>query len=368
MVPNCWKAILFALVLVGISDGLQAQEPLRIALFTPRQMEDPFWGRFIGFALKAGSDLGVKVVPHYADGSLPRMRMQIEEAAASRNFQALVFPNFKMGGRAFLESAERHRVPAFIVNSGFTEGELVGVPREQFRYWIGELLPDEEDAGATLAESLIQAGLARLQPGAQLEMFALTGIVSDYASIERTRGLARTVARYPEVQLHQVVPANWKAEDAARSFRILHNRFPEVQVVWCASDVMARGVVEEALRLGLQPGKDLLVGGFDWAETGLQGVRSGVQWSSVGGHFLEGGWSVVMVFDYFRQEDFASLGTRWRSRMGMVTHPTWASLAPSLEHLNPEVLDFREESRSLNPRHVYDLQVAQVLQRVRNEF
>ncbi len=291
------------------------------------------------------------------------MRNQIEAAAASEAYDALIFPNFKMGGRAFLEAAEAHQVPAFIVNSGFTAAEQVGQPREAFQYWIGELLPDETEAGAAVAESLIQQGIRQFGDSG-LELVGIAGIISDYASTERTEGLIRTLQRYPEASLRQMVPANWSAEQAAQSFAILQRRFPGVKLVWCASDVMAQGVLTAARQNGLVPGQDLLVGGFDWAETGLRSVASGDQWSSAGGHFLEGGWAIVLVYDYLEGVDFAPLGVHWRSRMETVTHETWSTYSASLEQLNRAQLDFRKVSRFQNPKPTYDLKVRNVLEEV----
>lgn len=345
--------------------AVAAAAPWRVALFTPRQQDDPFWGQFVRFALQAGADLNVKVFPHYAEGSLPKMRNQIEAAAASEAYDALIFPNFKMGGRAFLEAAEAHEVPAFIVNSGFTAAEQVGNPREGFQYWIGELLPDEAEAGAAVAESLIQQGFQQFHDsGTALEVVGIAGIISDYASTERTQGLVRTLQQYPEVSLRQIVPANWNAEQAAQSFSILKQRFPDVRLVWCASDVMAQGVLTAARQNGLTPGVDLLVGGFDWAETGLRSVANGTQWSSAGGHFLEGGWAIVLVFDYLEGVDFAPLDVRWRSRMETVTHETWPTFSAALKGVSQARLDFRKASRFLHPQQAYDLTVRSVLQEV----
>ena len=340
---------------------LAQNETYRLAFFAPRGEGDPFWGQFIGFMEKATLDFGMELNVYYAEGNLERMREQIvSEAKSTERADILVFPNFKKGGETFLKIVEEQQIPAFVVNSGFTEEEEVGVPRGKYKHWIGELLPAEEEVGAMLAESLIEEGL-RLRSTEnlpQLEMVGITGIVSDYAAIQRTKGLQQVLLSYPEIRLRQIVPANWSDKNAAASFAMLSRRYPNVTLIWSASDVMAQGVIRTAKKRGITPGKDVLVGGIDWAQAGLQAVRSGDQYVSIGGHFLEGGWAVVLIYDYLSGSDFAKIKLRWRSKMGSVTAPKWETQRKRLAKIKPDFVDFKRYSRFLNPENTsYDFKI-----------
>ncbi|MEC8842872.1 MAG: hypothetical protein VXX42_02745, partial [SAR324 cluster bacterium] len=126
----------------------------KLTLFTPRKEKDPFWGLFVDHARKATSDLGGQIEVYYADGNREKMRRQIEQAASKAGDQeVLVFPNFKKGAGSFLKIIEKKKVHAFIVNSGFTKEENGGRPRQHFRFWIGQLLPDEKQTGNMLART-----------------------------------------------------------------------------------------------------------------------------------------------------------------------------------------------------------------------
>jgi ABC-type sugar transport system substrate-binding protein len=211
-----------------------------------------------------------------------------------------------------------------------------------------------------LAESLIEEGL-RLRSTEnfpQLEMVGITGIVSDYAAIQRTKGLKHVVLSYPEIRLRQIVPANWNDKSAATSYAMLSRRYPKVTLIWSASDVMAQGVIRKAKKHGIIPGKDVLIGGVDWAQAGLQAVRSGEQFISIGGHFLEGGWAVVLIYDYLSGSDFAKIKLRWRSKMGIVTAPKWETQKKRLAKIQPDFVDFKRYSRFLNPENTsYDFKL-----------
>jgi len=182
-------------------------------------------------------------------------------------------------------------------------------------------------------------------------MIGITGIVSDYAAIQRTKGLQQVVKDYPEIRLRQIVPANWSEDDAAKSFLMLKRRYPNVTLIWSASDVMAQGVIRSAKILGLVSGKDFLVGGIDWAQAGLQSVRKGDQHVSIGGHFMEGGWAVVLIYDYLKGSDFAELNLSWRSSMTSVTAPEWQKQKKRRESIKPEFIEFKRYSRFLNPEN-----------------
>ena len=340
---------------------LSQNDTYRLVFFAPRGEGDPFWGKFIGFMEKATIDFGMELTVHYAEGNLERMRQQIVvEAKSTERADILVFPNFKKGGETFLKIIEEQQVPAFVVNSGFTKGEVVGNPRGKYKYWIGELLPAEEEVGAMLAESLINEGLRlrsekKLPP---LEILGITGIVSDYAAIQRVKGLQQLVLSYPDIRLRQIVPANWSDKKAAASFAMLSRRYPNATLIWSASDVMAQGIIRTAKKRGLTPGKDIIVGGIDWAEAGLQAVKSGDQFVSIGGHFLEGGWAVVLIYDYLKGKDFAKMNLRWRSKMASVTAPKWITQKKQLEKITPNFVDFKRYSRFLNPENTsYDFRL-----------
>ena len=97
---------------------------------------------------------------------------------------------------------------------------------------------------------------------------------------------------------------------------------------------------------------------MDWAEVGLQAVASGTQWVSVGGHFLEGRWSVVLAYDYLQGRDFGELHVSWRTRMEAVSAENGEAVSPALGQLRPEQTDFRRYSRHLNPeKPSYDFRV-----------
>ena len=117
-------------------------------------------------------------------------------------------------------------------------------------------------------------------------------------------GLRSVANSHADAVLEEVAPAFWQREAAARHTRDLLERHPETNVIWAASDNMAAGAVEAIRESGRKPGVDVLVGGIDWSPFVREMIEDGEVAVSLGGHFLDGAWSIVMLFDHHRGEEF----------------------------------------------------------------
>lgn len=326
---------------------LDTKGPPAVVLLQPHA--DLFWKAFVGFMQAATDDLGMRLIVIDAGDSRQKMLEQARLAVASRpRPAALVFQNFKQIGTELLQVAERAGVPAFVVNAA-VPGDA-GAPRQRFKHWIGEMLPDDELAGAEQARVLIDTARRRglVDERGKVQLLAIGGGVKSVASIERLRGLRKTVAaRKQDVNLAQVVYGNWDRARARRQVALLRKRYPEVTAVWVANDNMALGVVEA---LGPAAGKRVLVGGVDWSPEALPAIRRGQLTVSMGGHFVEGAWAVVLLHDYRAGKDFAQLGTRFRSTMGRITAENLTAYQALLQQERWGRIDFRKFSRAANPR------------------
>jgi len=295
--------------------------PKRIAVFIPH--EDLFWKDFVSFMDAGASQLGMVLEPHLAKNSRELMKEQLRQATSGpERVDAVVFQNFKESGEDLLRIANEAGVPAFLVNAGLEETGKLGEPREKLGAWVGTMLPDDEGAGHRLAVLLVKRALAegRVGQDGKVHLIALAGIVSDKSSKDRVAGLKRAVReRGEEVVLHQVVPTDWSYEEGRSKGASLLERFPATTVVWTASDSLALGAVASLEELGRQPGVEVLVGGFDWTAEALAAIRAGKLTTTIGGHFMEGGWVAVLLHDYLEGTDFAPRGVEFRTPMLPIT-------------------------------------------------
>ena len=339
------------LLIGGAALSSPPERPVRrIALCTPHDRDDTFWKLFDGLMKAAAADLDLEIVTFHAKDSRDEMKAQIHRAATGPDaVDALVFQSFKQGGRSFLEIAEQAGVPAFLVNAGLSPADRadLGGPRGEYDTWIGEMLPDDRGAGELLLDELI--GRAGASEDAPVRMIALTGILSDGASIERLAGMRRALEGRRDVVLQQVVSANWRRDAARRRTAVLLQRYPKTRVIWAANDPMALGAIDAIKEAGSVPGRDILVGGVDWTAAALDAIERGELTCSAGGHFMEGAWVAVLLHDYLAGRDFSADRLAFRSPMSLITRENVEELRAVVEPETWRRCRFGDLSRAAHP-------------------
>ncbi|WP_372720839.1 ABC transporter substrate-binding protein [Novipirellula sp.] len=327
------------------------ERKFHVAMFTPRDQDDAFWGPFVEFMGEVSDDLGIQLEVFFAGNSRNRMVSQIRDVCDREDKpDAIVFQSFKRGGPRFLRIAERRQVPAVLVNAGLQpeQSEELGQPRTKLTHWLAEVLPDDYDAGFQLANALIDEALRsprRLAADGKLHVIGLSGVVSDGASIQRMAGLHDAIAkRSDEVVLDQVVAADWSQELARFRCRILHRRYPESSVIWSASDAMAIGAIAAMQDRGKTPGTDVIIGGVDATPEALGLIAQEVLFASVGGHVMEGGWCIVLLHDFFHGIDLSRIPTHYDSPMRLITRDNLAAYRAVLSRETWQETDFRQFS------------------------
>jgi ABC-type sugar transport system substrate-binding protein len=341
-----------SLMMPGLTYG---EQKYRIALFAQRSEGDAFWTLIENFMQAACHDLGMELTIYYAHDSRPKMKANVQKATEGANkADALVFPNHKNVAYQLIEIAGKAEIPAILINSGVVKENQakVGKPREKFSSWIGQVLSDDEGAGFQLANILIDTAKkqGKIGPDGKIHVIGITGTVSDTAAVERSKGLKRAIQGRDDAVLHQIVPANWDQADAKQRVVGLMDRYAEhqVSVLWTASDLMSIGAAEGAEELNLVPGQDIFTGGVDWTNEGVEAVKSGTMLATMGGHFMEGGWAAVLLYDYFHGADFAEEFTEMLSPMMALTKDNIDAYI-QFSQSDWEQIDFTKFSKKLNP-------------------
>lgn len=320
----------------------------RIALFTTRSAGDPYWGQVIAVAKSAADDLDMVVQPFYAEGDHFRLIHQVEDALKHQPpFDALIVPNFKATAHRNIRAADAAGVPLLLFNSDVVEEQraTMGAPRQHFKHWIGRILPDEERAGAQQLELLLQHAQSHAELNVPVEVIALAGNAADYSSILRTRGLQRQIEAHPSLILKQLVYADWEYLRARSMTTRLLRRYPQARLGWTASDMMALGAAAAAEDEGVP----LWLGGVDWSIPGLKGVLSGQLAVTMGGHFLNGGWAVVLLHDYLHGIDLDLPNHTLLTPMQPLTQADHALIQTLLGVTSWDPIDFRTYSKRYRP-------------------
>jgi ABC-type sugar transport system substrate-binding protein len=315
-----WSTIRAVFLLCTISVTVQAQ-PRKLAIFSPGNDQNTFWSQVIAYTKAACDDFGWQLEVYYANDDHLRMVSEIERAAKSASrADVFLFPAMKDAGEACLKVCEANKVPAFTINMGLDE-KIAGAPRTKYKYWIGQMVPDDEVAGYELGALLIkQARAAKLTTASgQIGVVAVSGRTNDAAAILRNRGLEKAVSGTPGTVMQPVLFANWERQSAVDQVRTALQKNADYGVIWAASDDMALGIVQASGLWALPAGQKLMVGGVDWTPEAIQAVADKKMVATAGGHFMEGGWAAVMLYDYFNGKDFAVDGVNIKSPMSLIT-------------------------------------------------
>ncbi|HEY9840929.1 MAG: ABC transporter substrate-binding protein [Candidatus Sericytochromatia bacterium] len=330
--------------------------PLHVVLLTPRS--DAFWTLFAQITRATAQDLGIRLEWISA---LNDPKKHLRDALAVLNRQhdkpdAIMLKNFDGTARPILEAAEKAHVYSMFFEEGFNseEARAVGRPREKFKYWLGEFLPDQFEGGYELAKQMIIRAKRRF-PGQKLSMLAIAGNMIEGVSFDRVQGMFVALREHPEVLLNEIAAGYYKEEPARIKALRLLQAYPGTQMVWAINDTMPMGVakaMDELQAKGLLPQRPLL-GGCGTSPPAAADIKQHRVDVSVGGHFLVSGFILTMLYDYFHGHDFASESMVMRLQFYTFDKDNIDTYYRAFHRSDGkdgwEQVDFRRFSKTLNP-------------------
>jgi len=361
-----WSVLLFATA--------TSAEEMRVVFINPgySDKDNPtggFWNSVSAFMTAAADDLKVDLEIIYCDRNHIKMRRLAEQVLLRQSPpDYLVVVNEKLSAEPIVVAADKAGVKTFVILNRFEDEQYrkMGPPRSKYKHWIGSLIPDNRFAGYRIAKLVIDR-MMQVKSRDPDHGYQIVGFSGDYitqASIERVKGLKQAVAEYPDVELAQVVPCNWSKDEARQKMPEILKRYPEIDAVWGANDPIAIGAIEGAADAGRKPGKDIFFGGLNWDPPGLAKVQSKEMVTSVGGHFMTGGWALVLLYDYHHGNDFAEFGTRLRYKIfGALHSGNIDTFLRKFGDRNWDKIDFTTYSMVLNPNlRFYHFEVESIIE------
>lgn len=320
--------------------------PLRVTFLNPADDTDAFFATMVAFMHRAADELRIEleiIDCHRSPGVMrERARALFQQPVAP---EYLLLANEQSLVVELLPLADARGIKTLLFNEGLMvpDRQVLGHPGERYKSWLGELVPDDRAAGHLLAQTLIAAARRLHRGNAAITLAGLGGTYTS-SSLLRINGLRQAVAESPGVTLAEVLPANWEIDRARRETARLLQERPDVRVIWAASDLMALGAAETLEAAGKTPGVDVVVGGVDWAPFALEKVRRGTFTASVGGHFLDGAFALVLLHDHHRG---IKLPAQVKSHLSLATRDNVEHCARALARRAE--IDFRRFSKAETP-------------------
>ena len=283
------------------------QAPIRITFLNPGKHDEFFWPAVSATMQAAASQFGFKLEILYAERDAQAIgRLGRAIIARAEPPDVLILVNEFQAGTRLLQEADARGIKTFMLLNSFhgADAAKMGEPGQTYRHWIGSLVPDNHAAGQRMAKALAACMRETASRGADgtYHVLALLGDSTTPASIERTAGFHAALAALDDIVLDREFNTNWqtpKGRDLTANFLTWagENNLPTAGI-WAANDALALGAIEAAEAQHLQPGKDFCLVGLNWSPEALDLVRDGKMAMTDGGHFLAGGWAMLMVHDY----------------------------------------------------------------------
>lgn len=287
----------------------------RIAFINPGKHDEFFWPEVTRTMQAAADQFGFTLDVTYAERDAQQMiRLGMQKIAATPPPDFLILVNEFQAAPELLRAAEAKGIKVFMLLNSFADKQAaaMGTPGTRYRNWIGSLVPSNKGAGARMANHLIRC-MAESGAEKPYHVLALAGDTTTPASIELTAGMrAAFAAGGITIALDRHFHTNGQKPDGKRltlnylAWTKTHKISPAG--IWAANDALALGAVEALHETGYEPGRDVCVVGLNWSPEAIDLVAEGKMVATDGGHFLAGGWAMVMINDYLRNDARVPIG------------------------------------------------------------
>ncbi|MBY4676398.1 ABC transporter substrate-binding protein [Marinobacterium arenosum] len=342
------------LILLLMAAPWRAAWALSVTFINPGKQGERFWDMVTETMTAAAADFDIRLEVLYAERNRVRMKelgIAVTERAEKPDYLLLV--NEEQAAEEILAAAEQAGIPSLMLLSDFIgeQRQRIGQPGERYHYLLGSLIPDYFGAGARMMRALVDC--VRQQGGAPpYHLLALGGDQLTPASIDRNRGALAVLAENVDFKLDRFLFAHWNFQEAQwLSDRYLawamRNDIRPV-AVWAANDPIAAGAAASFRRYGRKPGEDLCLVGLNWSPEGVAAVQRGELLLTDGGHFLGGGWAMVLLYDHHQSANGAPIGAV-RFPMQAIDRGNIADYLRLFGERQWARIDFRRFSRTLNP-------------------
>ena len=346
------------LSLVVLVPGAHAEDSFSVGFLDPTvedvESTSQFYDLFEQILRATAHDLNIDLHITYGKNSVIRMRR------TGLDLMKTVKPDYFLTGYyvdatdSLMNYTLKNPTKIFLITASppADEVEKIGLPRDKYKNFIGQLTPSDQEFGYTEANYLInmarEAGLVNAEN--KVNVIAFGGFNEDAVADSRLQGLKERIAERNDAVLVKTTLAGWSRELAHKYTMELLEENPAINAIWAANDDMAEGSIEAAEAAGRHPGKDILIGGIDLSKKAIDDIENGKQAVSVGGQFMEAAWSLAMLYDYHHGIDFDDTSHYiFHSKAHAVTKDNAAAFRKHFLPADWNSIDFRLLTKTHNP-------------------
>ena len=316
-----------------------AVETYTVGVIVPT-LDAQFWNRYVEFIQQGADELGVELVILNADNNADQMAKFIEDLVARDVDGIIQVPYWATGVKTLSDAGD---IPVIMADVYLEDINPQDADYPNYLAFIG---PSDEAAGYQMAITLF-AAMEPNEDGKKV-IGVVDGTPGTSVAIDRHAGLERALAEHPEVEVAGMVTGNFVRDESQAAFESLYQGNPDIKGVWCANGGTATGVMTAIKGADKVPGEDILVVAMDLNPENVDAIKAGELLFDIGGHWLQGGFALVMMYDYLNGFDIPAD----QANVKLDLLPLTADLIPQFESDFPNgvpVYDFKEHSRVYTP-------------------
>jgi len=335
----CTLLIVLTAQLICFAEDKTPEKQITIGAIVPT-LSAEFWNRYVTFIKKGAAELDVRVIMINADNKVESMHSHLK-LLLEKKVDGLIYVPYWNSGRMGLKLAAEANVPVIL-----TDVYIPGVqPQDEFANYLAFVGPADADAGYQMALALFEATEAA--EDGKKHIGVVNGTEGTTVAIDRRAGLEKALREHPEIGVVGEVNGNFVRHTSQQVMAELYQAHPEIKGVWCANGGTATGVMAALKNAGKKPGKDIMVVAMDLNPQNIQAIRKGELLFDIGGHWLQGGFALVMMHDYLKGISIP----KEQANVKLDLLPVNAQLLPKFRKQFPRgmpVYDFKNHSRVYN--------------------
>jgi simple sugar transport system substrate-binding protein len=143
---------------------------------------------------------------------------------------------------------------------------------DYYSTWMGSnFIVEGEKAGNWLVEYLEKQG----RKNDQINIVELQGTVGSGPAIDRQKGFANFIAKYPNLKITQSQTGDFTRDLGRTVMESFLKKGEKIDVVYAHNDDMALGAIPAIKEAGLKPGKDIIIVGVDSVKAAFEAIVAG---------------------------------------------------------------------------------------------
>lgn len=304
-------------------------------------LDAQFWNRYVEFMQEGADALGVDLIVLNADNSPDTMASNIEDLIARGVDGIIHVPYWNTGIKVLLDSSAAN-IPVIMTDVYL---ENIEPQSADFPNYIAFVGPSDEEAGYAMANALFDEMRAR---GMDLVVGVVDGTPGTSVAIDRRKGFDRALEENPDIRLAGSVTGNFVRDESQEAFAALYQGNPDIKGVWAANGGTATGVMSALKNANQVPGEDVLVVAMDLNPENVDAVEAGELLFDIGGHWLQGGFALVLMYDYLNGVEVPADVANVKLDLLPLTQDLVEQFKTDFPEGVP-AYDFKERSRFLNP-------------------